>query len=407
MGHVVRSSIVLAAILLAGACGSPDDDAGTTDILYLRSSGRVTILRAGADSPSFTDRRAVPSGNWKTVVSADRVGDSTLVTATESATGTELWSRSAPDALQAKVVSGDGNLVVLGPRGERPYGSGRAKTRLVIAGKDSSATREIVLQGNYEPEAFSIDGDSLFVVRYLPANAPTRYQVRRFDLTTARVHLVYTPHDEIQKSMGGTARIQVQSDDGERLYTLYTVGGSKGSHRHAFIHVLDLEEEWAHCIDLPPGFAEAAESATALTASPDGTKLYVANTNAAALAEVDTKQLQVTRATTRSFGRGIAHAAADEDETIYVGSDRYVTAIDRSDLAERWKVLVPERVGGLQVSADGHKIYVGMRHRIASLDSTSGVAIEMMDPAGIERIQQFGPVLRGPAEPDSITKCAC
>jgi DNA-binding beta-propeller fold protein YncE len=356
----------------------------------------VTVVEAGASSPSFQNASATPSGNWTTVVRGETEGSTTRVVATDPATGTDLWADVVPGRLNTKIVSPDGTLVALGPQNERSHTRGRAETTLIVAGKRSPAKQRFVLEGNYEPEAFSTDGDSMFIIKYLPALRPTMYQVRRLDLTNGKVLPVYTPHKELQETMGGTARIQTASPDGTRLYTLYTVGGGNGD-QYAFIHVLALDEEWAHCIDLPSGFAENSD-ATALAVSPDNERLYVVNRQSGALAALDTRTMMVVSEESSSFPEGATHAVADAD-ALYVATGDFVTAFDTDtlDALDTWEMT--EHITGLQVSEEAGELYVGLQQTIERLDVKSGESLEKIDPPGIERIRTFGPVTEFEEEP--------
>ena len=403
MSDIRRGLLCLAgmSLLLAG-CGRALSGPETSDVLYLRSSRGVAVVEAGSGSATFALDSGVPSPTWNTIARGVVKGNATSVIAIDASSGKEQWVTMAWGKLRPKVVSADGSLVVLGPRNEPMYGYGRARTRMVIASRDGE-TQEIDLEGNYEPEAFSTDGKSLFVIRFMPAGNPTRYQVRLLDLATGQVGGVYTPHEELQRAMGGTARIQAASPDGRRLYTLYTVGS--GRDKQAFVHVLDLDAKWAHCIDLPDDFATDADSATALTVSPDGSRVYVANSVTGGLLEIDAAALQVTRSTESSFDPGRAHAAADSAGNVYVASGNRVVAFDLDGLRDRWAADMPERVGGLQVTADEDRVFVGLRSEVGSLDASSGKTLEMIDPPGIDRIRQLGPVLE--FEEPTIVKCAC
>ena len=247
-------------------------------MLFLRAGGGVTLVRDLPEGVAVNVPGAVASTDWSTVVRAIPRAGETRILALDPLTGAELWSRDVPENnLEVKVASEGGRLVALGSsRGNAGYPVGRTSTTLYIADRDAEQPRRIQLEGNYEPEAFSTDGRSLFVVEYLPPEAPTSYQVRRLDLDTERVVGVYTPDAHLQEAMQGTARIQVASADGRRLYTLYTLEDHGTT--HAFVHVLSLDELWAHCVDLPHGFATMRESAIALALTPEGNHLYVADT---------------------------------------------------------------------------------------------------------------------------------
>ena len=130
-------------------------------------------------------------------------------------------------------------------------------------------------------------------------------------------------------------------------------------HQHAFVHVLDLKNEWAHCVDLTEGFATKPERSTALTLSPDGDRLYVANTSTGSMAEIDTETLLIPRTETFDLDtRGNANAAVDPTGTLYVTSGVWVVAIDIASFSEidRWPMT--DRITGLQVGSRGRNVYV-------------------------------------------------
>ncbi|MGH2808376.1 MAG: YncE family protein [Actinomycetota bacterium] len=398
--HAVLLLLALAALAACGkAIGTPRAD----DTLFLRSPRGIAVIETGAAAPSFKQYGAVPSGSWGTVVRTDAQVSSTRVIGTDPTTGTDVWADVVPGHWRPKVVSQDGTLAALGPDPERFHTRGRARTSLLIAG-DGSEARRFDLRGNYEPEAFSTAHDSLFVVKYIPALKPKMYQVRRLNLRNGRVLPVYTPHKELQETMGGTARIQAASPDGNRLYTLYTVGGA-GDSRYAFIHVLALDEEWAHCIDLPDGFADQADTATALTVSPDNERLYIANSYTGALAAIDTTTMQVVAEDRSSFASGEStHVVADAD-TVYVGTGYHVTAFDAVTLHSEDEWTTDEEVTGMQVSESGADLYVGLWTKVQRIYLATGKKLEEIDPPGIKRIQTFGPVTEFEEEP--VLKCAC
>ena len=177
---------------------------------------------------------------------------------------------------------------------------------------------------------------------------------------------------------------------------------------YAFVHCLSLDELWAHCIDLPPEFAPSAESATALTVSPDGKHLYVANAKTGALAEIDTEALEVTRTGSVDLGPGgVTFGVHDSNSTLYFGSGTRVIAIDAVALTVRRSWAMAERIRGLQTTTDATKVYVGLRDRVEVLDAGTGKRLESIDPPGVKRIDQFGPVMRPEDAPRKDFACAC
>jgi outer membrane protein assembly factor BamB len=393
-----RAALLLTLTALA-ACGKANSAPPEVEALFLRHEGGVAVLEPGSSSPTLNAVGATPSLNWSSVIKAWSGAGETTFKAFDADTEDELWTRSVEGRFRVKTVSSDGTVAAASPRKEAYFDYGRTRTQLLVVSETSS--RLIELAGNYEPEAFSTDGESLFVIKYMPARNPTRYQVRRLDVSTGTVHGVYTPHAELQRSMGGTARIQSASPDGKRLYTLYTVGANEEA--HAFIHVLDLEEKWAHCIDLPDGFARANRRSTAIGVSSDGKSVYVADRSTGTLAEVNTVTLQVERSTVfGSMPAGKAFVTSAPDGSVYIASGHSLQAFD-GDLVDRWSSRLQARIVGIQATSD--KVYVGSPTTLKDVDVDTGDVTSSVDPPGIERITSLGPVLELELPP--ILKCAC
>jgi hypothetical protein len=387
-------------LVLLGGCGElqPIDD-----LLFLQTSSGVTVVRAGATAPAFKAAGAVPSRDWSTVVRTRLSGSSTRIAASIPASGTRLWTQDAPGFLRTKVVSEDGYMAALGPTTERHYSWGRRHTKLTVVGEES-APESFELDGNIEPEAFSTDRTNLFVLQYRPARAPSSYQVRRLDLKTGKLHDIYTPDKHLQTAMRGDARVQAVSPDGRYLYTLYSLRTAHGS--HSFVHVLNLDEKWAHCIDLPANFGIGAGS-TALSVSPDGNRLYVANGAAHSIAEVDTQALKVVRSAPVDFGVPQGAFAAQSNDTLYVGNGSSLTSIDLQHLTKLSSWDMDQRITGIQIEEDPGYLYIGLRNKIVVIDASTGERVRSLDPAGVGRIGLLGRATRTiNAVPEQFT-CAC
>jgi hypothetical protein len=400
---------MLAAGTRPGTSSASGDEPESRDVLFLRTSEGVALLRDLPEGAAINVPDAVPAIDWSAVVRATPSESGTVVDATDPETGAPLWSREVGGTLEVKVASGDAAMVALGrPEESAGYASGRSSTTLVILEDGVREQRTIVLEGNYAPEAFSTDGGSLFVVEYLPPENPTSYRVRRLDLRTEEVVGVYTVDQELQESMQGTARVQAASPDGRRLYTLYTLEGARGV-RRTFVHVLSLDELWAHCIDLPASFGGYDERAMAITVSPDGTRLYVADASTGMVAEADTETLAVTRTAEIAFWSqgGIAHAAAGRDGPLYLAKGKGVLEVDTEAWMSGRSWELESRISGLQTSNDGTRLFVGLRDEIVVLDTGTGAQLEAVDPAGVEAIDQLGTSTRSLEEERTTMGCAC
>jgi hypothetical protein len=402
-------SFILGAGLVVAGCGTPGTVAAAEDLLFISAAGRVAVVEPGAAAPTFRGRNATPSSSWSTVVQTFLQGNTTKLVAVDPATGDQQWESVVGDTQRVQIVSADGTLAALSPVDEPPALQGRDHTRIVIAGSGSPEPRAYDLEGNYIPEAFSTDGKSLFVISYVPPLKPTNYQVRRLDLVSGEVTGVYTPDAHLQQSMGGTARIQAASPDGTRLYTLYTLAGDGDSPPRAFVHVLSLDELWAHCIELPEGFETSDESSAAITVSPDGAHAYLADSVSEALVEIDTKELTVSRTGTVDLDPSATHLLAT-DRTLYAASGTDIVAIDLGSFTEvnAWTMGFAD-ITGLQIGADPNHLFVAIKDHIVVLDVTTGVRVDSIDPEGVQAIDGLGPVMPPPAqegEKGDIT-CAC
>ena len=406
---MLKAALATIAVVTGVVAAAEPGEEPRNEVLFLRTNDGITLLQTSPTRNVVRFPDAVSSTDWSAVVQTAPAGADTRVLAFESASGRQLWSREVNGRHEAKVASPGAEMVALGnPREESGYLVGRSHTTLMILEQDVPEARAIQLEGNYEPEAFSTDGQSLFVVEYLPPMHPTRYRVRRLDLKTEQVVGVFTVDAELQEAMEGTARVQAASPDGKRLYTLYTVDVIHGA-PHAFVHVLDLDELWAHCVDLPRSFGEAPEKAVGISVAPDGKHLYAADTSTGTVAEIDTRSLAVTRTVPSPIepARGVAHAAVASDGTLYVARGLRLNALDPSTLSTKDTWEMESTITGIQAASQGTRVYIGLKDQIVILDPTTGDRLGMLDPGGDKRIDRLGTATQPLDIVREVIECAC
>lgn len=208
--------------------------------------------------------------------------------------------------------------------------------------------------------------------------------------------------------MGGTARIQAASPDGTRLYTLYTVEGDKNAESRAFVHVLALDELWAHCIELPEGFESSDQSTGAVTVSKDGKRVYLADSNSEKLVEIDAEGLQVSRQglVDLDIADG-TYLTESPDGILYAASGVDVVSVDLETLKQRdaWQMF--STVAGLQVGSDPNELFVGVDDRVIVLDVTTGLRLGSIDPVGVRKISGFGAIPPAIQAEEEYFTCAC
>jgi hypothetical protein len=103
------------------------------------------------------------------------------------------------------------------------------------------------LRGVYSFDAISPDGETIYLIHYLPSRGPIAYEVRAFDLSTGRLlpDPIVDP-EEAGERMQGLPITRAMSPDGRWAYTLYD-----GNGKEPFLHALDTVRGRAVCLDLP------------------------------------------------------------------------------------------------------------------------------------------------------------
>jgi hypothetical protein len=331
-----RVLTMMGGAALLAACREPDRSppappaAAAPDGLIVAAT-RTGLVTVRGDRRLAHGTAAVGSGDGDRVYAATPTDEgTTALTTVDLRTGTEVGRALLAGTWVPRVVGPYGRLVALTPPGAAgaagagPAGrpAGRTRTPMLIAGPDGERHR-LDLPGNVEPDAVSPDGAALFVLEWLPAQAPDRYRVRMVDLPGGSPQPLLT-RDKLpvpaEEEMRGAGRQAVLSPDREILYTLYThqadhqhtrdlVAGRPGG-VHAFVHVLHLAQRWAYCLDLPEPFGHGPAAGHALALSPDGRRLLVADITGGRLADADTESLTLTGVTPVPTGPGVASLAA-------------------------------------------------------------------------------------------------
>ena len=383
------------------AAGEPDDvlTLGTPDGSVIVGSSSGTVLASGEDQV------AAPDGSR--LYATARRGSSTVLEVRDSSSGALLSTTSLEGRLDARIASLSGRTVAL----MRPLPEGvdptiplpRARTAIVVADPAGErAPRRYTLVGNFEPEAFSIDDTRLFLIQYLPAEAPSAYRVTVLDLGSGRVHPVFGRFDSPPERMPGVRLAQVFDPTAEQLYTLYTNKPAEHFHEHwqdaadgdrevSFVHVLNLRQGWAYCAGLPRVLWGRPASAQALAPSADGRALYVVDSVRGFVAEMDTRTMTVTRTQRVPLGgrgRGRTSALVSPDgSTLYVGMGGAAVSridVDTLEVLNRWQL--PAAVRGLASSEDGRRVFIALSDRVAVVDTGTGRTLSTLSFGPIESI---------------------
>lgn len=411
-----RTIVVPVLLLAAVACTTPDERRGTSDgpadrqiedILVLGAEdGTVTVGSSSGVVLSAGRRQlAAPDGSrlYSTVLSEG----STTLEARDSATGDVISSTKIRGRLDMRVASLTGRAVALmaplPPGVDTTYALPRARTTIVVADPaGDGAPRRYRLIGNFEPEAFSVDDTRLFLIQYLPAEAPTAYRVTFLDLGSGRVRSVFGRFKTPPERMPGIRLAQVFDPATEQLYTLYTnraaeytqgswADASYGEREVSFVHVLNLRKGWAYCAGLPRALWGQPARAQALEPSPDGRVLYIVDSMRGRIVVMNTETLEITRSERIDLGpledgRTSARMSAD-GSTLFVGDGGSSLArIDTGTLRMSGRWPLPDAVSGLALSEDGARLYAAIGGRITVVDTDTGDATTTPAFGGIDSI---------------------
>ncbi|MBO3747871.1 hypothetical protein J5X84_17475 [Streptosporangiaceae bacterium NEAU-GS5] len=364
------------------------------DLLYADTSSGMKVVDTATGRTLGLPATATPDAMWNNLYAYD---GSALLTL-DAATGRRDQEVTAPGGQVIRAVSIAGTRVALGdPAPASPYGpaAARATTRLVIADATGrQKTAAITLDGNYEPDAFSSQGNVLFVLQYLPADDPQAYRVRALDLATGKVGPIMS-RDKVpvaeEETMRGEGRVAVLAPGGGRLYTLYThqpnhlhsrdlVAGRKTG-VHAFVHVLDLEQQWAYCLDLPEPFGQGpAEGHTLAT---DGARLYVFDAGSGRLVVAHSDTLEIDQVAQLPPAPGPAHATISQSVP-YLAYGSSLVAVDPYSLAvtKTWPASSPSR-GLVPGPGMTSTLYRGVDGAAVKVDTKTGREVARVPIPGL------------------------
>ncbi|HZD24532.1 MAG TPA: hypothetical protein VE569_14200 [Acidimicrobiia bacterium] len=387
-------SIVASLVFAASGAIWLAVDRTPAPVLVSDGAGRISLLDIKTGEAAYTVTDAVKTPDGSKIVRAGTEGEATEVEVLNPKSGEVVTSTRVEGTLEIRAVSPFGGVVALMTR--RPESAGlyvpeaREQTSIKVVWSDGRPPRDYELEGNFEPETFSTDENTLFLLEFEPPSDPDRYYVRQLDLATGEVTAVDTPDQqlgiELNPEMRGHARAQAMSPDGTYLFSLYTIGEGEdpvhdpddpGTDRWAFVHTLNLKEKWSHCIFLPVPFGTKLESAMSLGISGDGKALFVIDASTESVARLDARELRVdTVEQIPGLYSPEARPVAVGPEVIYIGMGDSVLEMGRDTLIPNAAFIVTTptanlRVHGLELAPDGRTLRIAHGSSISVLDMPS------------------------------------
>jgi DNA-binding beta-propeller fold protein YncE len=345
-------------------------------VVHLQGHGGITTV-ALAGPGRWDAPGGIATPDWSTIFTVAGGELRTL----DGVTGAVRASQPVAPGLRPVVTSPDGQLVALADTpvriGQSVFPPGRTRSTIVIAPASpaSGQPRNIQLDGNIVPEAFSTDHARLFAIEFLPPAQPDRYRVRSVDMASGVLGPVYTFDKDIDTEiMQGLSRTQVlvtTGTFGQMLYTLYSRADGPAA-GYGDLHALSLSGGLVHCTDFPSTLRIGPDGG-AIVASPDGQHVYVAN-RSGTLAEVDASgsssaEFPIAYSAQLAVAAPTTLALAADEQHLWVALGTTLYGLDAATLKVVSTMTMPHPVEALAVTVDG------------TLYAASSISVERVDPA--------------------------
>ena len=384
--------LIVVAVLLVSACGrvsqagptagyrlyeaAARQDAPIVALIDTRSHAAHSRLPLGVPSPDWTRYYAASSGSLLVLdpqsgVTQARIplpGDFLLPPVTNSGLLGGL--------------SQNGSWLVLQRFDRQAQNTARASHFLVFDTSTMSVRRGIDLDGYFQFDAISNDGERLFLIQFING---TDYHVRDFSVSGGALDpsFVIDKYDG-DAAMNGLKLSGVASPDGAWLYSVYA-----RAHKGAFIHALFLDGTLAFCLDLPgKGFEDGDSSSLAwsLALSPEGNRLYAVNPVLGVITEViATNSPEVRRTVHAGEPSHVWPAGAvvsADGQTLAMAGPAGITWFDTVALKPRGQALNTWTVRSLALSPDGGTLYaVNDTGEVAELSMAGRSVTNTFDPS--------------------------
>src|SRR6266446_2534084 len=388
MGGEVTSmrSLVLAAcvLVIVAACGRlPGGQVSSGDYkLYeaasTSSSQQLSVIDSRSHSVELNMPLGAPSPDWTHLYAVS--GDGLIEI--DPQTGTKLQKVRLPGYYQlpSATLSGmpgglsqDGHWLVLEKFDPTSSPVPNATHLLLLETSFGKPMRQFDLQGYFQFDAVSNDGQRIFLIQYVSS---TEYYVRQFDVGIRQLNptIIFDKADG-GAAMAGLRLSGVPSPGGHWLYSLYV-----RQDQSPFIHALNLDGNLiAFCLDLPgSGYASSSDAFHwSLAMSPDAGHLYAVNGALGTVADIaldtgsgwpsppraarlDTSQtggiFGVQNVEAKELG-GNAAAVSPDGKTLVIGGSSGLFWVDTTSLKAKDHQLSSWNVWSLAMSPDGTTVY--------------------------------------------------
>jgi DNA-binding beta-propeller fold protein YncE len=398
-----RLLLALCGLVLISGCAATESKLPLVSgnyRLYEAASAKTGQLVAVINARSQSTERRLPRGTLSPDGKHLYAVISNTLQEIDSHSGAVLRRLQLPgnfDAPPASIggwpggLSQNGRWLALQTNGKRT-----TSHMLLIDMLDLKVSNRIDLDGLFDFDAVSNDGQRVYVIEY--AGPTGSYRVRVYEVGAGQLGS-YTVVDkgDPNEPMTGVRLSGVFSPDGQWLYSVYA-----RENQGAFVHALNLSQPFAFCLDLPgPGWSanmNAFQWSLALTT--DGRHLYAANGALGLVTEIDNldgNQPLVKRSgniasagsTSSTFVQDVAakefgpsgSVLSHDGETLVTAGKNGLMWIDTATLRARSHQLANWTVWTVAASPDGGRVYaVNDAGAIAELSMADGRVAATFDP---------------------------
>ena len=371
--------LAIGVLVIVAGCGRvPGSQVSPGDYkLYVAastsSSQQLSVIDSRSHSVELSMQLGTPSPDWTHLYTVK--GD-TLVDL-DPLTGATRHSLRLPGSFELPPATLSGVPGGLSPNGrwlvlqsfDQTNSIATATHMLVVDASYATAPRKIDLNGLFNFDAVSNDGQRVYMIQYLSGN---QYHVRFYDMSLGRLdpQIVFDKSDG-SAAMAGLRLSGVASPDGKWLYGIYI-----RENQTPFIHALSLDNPIAFCIDLPgSGYSiNGDEFHWSLAMNASGSHLYAANGATGIVADLSidggvpsqprvahlaagpsaTSLIQDVEA--KELG-GNAAALTPDGLTLVIAGKTGLVWIDTASLKARDHQLTGWNVWSVAMTADGATVY--------------------------------------------------
>jgi hypothetical protein len=384
--RAILCGLMLFAVGSAVVSAKPEHELGPA--FLVRPDGPNGPL-AGYDATTGEERFTWPAGllaaDGSRYYSSSSTGDETSIDVYDPRIPSSIESFILDGAWELRGVSATGKWLALrriptdaelaGWKAGEPW-----QTEIAVMDATTSRIAHVLrLDGNFDVDAVSAGGNSLFLVQHQPAIDTEHYLIRLYDLASNTLQegalRDKTNTDEV---MTGYAWEGVGSADGQWLLTLYL----NTKRDNAFVHSLDLVNQYPVCITLPSGTGDMAKlKAYSLVMAPSGWYAYAVNPALGRVAMIDLTDRQIAHvaafqpvnAATDGDRPATRVLLSPDGKMLYFTGGQIVWAYDTASGRIVHSYAAPAEVDGLGLSPDGERVLVvGKGSGVTAIDTVTG-----------------------------------